>query len=261
MTNDIDIDETGKLLPADKPEKARSMPKRRGKKKAQSSPDPGSDFTQAPSTVYSGPEIRERLLEAVTEDHLKEIAKALEMEGVNPNTIRAQISKLRSKGHLIFQTAVTETETKPRPVEGIIQTAKLPTIVDGQGEIFNAGVEYGMKMIVAGVRLAQELSTMGVAQASPVIRMAKEMREAEAVSSEKLAETAAEEVMGRALAYIDERVKPSKVDIAATPNPMQGIMARIAERVVDQVFNIAGGQKGGGRGAEVSLPPGWEDNR
>ena len=138
-------------------------------------------------TYMTGPEVDGRLLEASSDEELKSIVEVLKLEGVPRGTLSARVTALQRKGKLVFQTAIAERgdETKPLAIEGIIKTMKLPAMVmDGGKEIFDAGVKYGMSALVAGVRLAQELSQMGIAQASPVLRRATEMRKAEGMSAQ-----------------------------------------------------------------------------
>lgn len=143
---------------------------------------------------------------------------------------------------------------KPLPVDFLIRELQLPDISDGTREVFDAGVTYGMKAIIVGVRLAQELSAMGIQQAKPVMEMAKEMRQAEGQAAEVAASQAAAEAAERVAAYFDQK----KPDIAATPNPMMGVMARTMETLLN---NIVGKMTGGVQSGQAQLPPGWVDER
>jgi len=219
----------------------------------------------------SGEEVQERLLEAGSEDELIIVKKTLKLEGVPQGSIDGNISRLKKKGELIFQTAITERgaqQGKPSTVEVIVKDMKLPTIVDGSREVFDAGVNYGMKALIAGVRLAQELSQMGIAQASPVIRMATEMRKAEGVSAQEAGQRAAEDAVAGAVGYMSQvkSEKPEKADIATVPNPMQGILARAMEpalvKAMSGMMGMFGGQPAqtGEQPPQASpLPSGWED--
>lgn len=217
-------------------------------------------------THMPGKEVEQRLLEAGSDEELSGIRNVLKLEGVPDGTIRATISRLKKKGQLVFVTAIAERGegTKQLTVEAIVNSMKLPVIVDGGAKIFDAGVTYGMHALIAGVRLAQELSQMGIAQASPVIRMATEMRKAEAMSAQEAGQVAAENALAGAMQYMSEQ-KGGKVDIATVPNPMMGIMARAMEPALTgafaKMFTMFGGQPQGQVGAqpqsETSLPPGW----
>lgn len=222
----------------------------------------------------SGKEVEKRLLEAESEEDLNTIHNVLKLEGVPDGSIRAIISRLKSKGLLIFQTAVTEYApgTKPLAVEAIIHEMKLPTIImDGGKEIFDAGVTYGMRALVAGVRLAQELSQMGISQASPVIRMAQELRAGAGESAREAGEVAAENAVAGAIGFMSEQ-KPGKVDIATVQNPLMGVMARAMEPALTQALgkmfgSFVGGQpQPSGQGQPSTqpvsnLPPGWSEKK
>lgn len=223
----------------------------------------GDDANQVEGVHMPGKEVEKRLLEAGSSEELDEIHEILKGEGVPDGTVRGTISKLRKKGKLIFETALTETkdgQVQPLPVEAIVKQLKLPIIVDGQHVVFDAGVHYGMNTIVMGIRLAQELSRMGVSQASPVIRMAAEMRKAEGMSAQEAGQVAAENALAGAIQYMSQQ----KADIATVPNPMMGIMARAMEPAIMQVFgNMFGafakqpGQQGQQPQMGTNLPPGW----
>jgi len=43
---------------------------------------------------------------------------------------------------------------KPQPIENLIKNLNLPEVANGTREVFDAGVEYGMKSILIGVRIA-----------------------------------------------------------------------------------------------------------
>ena len=198
----------------------------------------------------SGDEIKERLLEADSEEQLTIIKKTLSMEGVPQGSIDSCVQRLKTKGELIFQTAVTRygDGTKPQAVETIIRGMKLPELVlDGGKEIFDSGVRYGMSALVAGVRLAQELSQMGISQASPVIRMAQELRAGAGESAREAGQVAAENAIAGAMEYLASQQKPQgKVDIATVRDPMMGILARAMEpaltQAMNKMFSAFGGQ-------------------
>lgn len=226
----------------------------------------GSSGEEVSHVVLTGKEVEERLLEAGSEEELKTIHKTLKLEGVPDGTITAIMTRLRKKGQLIFVTALTERGegTKPLAVEAIINEMKLPIIVNGEARVFDAGVGYGMRALIAGVRLAQELSQMGIAQARPVILMATEMRKAEGMSAQEAGQRAAEDALAGAIQYMSEN--KGKVDIATVPNPMMGIMARAMEPAMTQafgkMFGAFGGQptqQSGQAPTGAGLPPGWSD--
>jgi len=220
----------------------------------------------------NGDEIKERLLEADSDAQLAIIKKTLRMEGVPQGSIDSFVSRLKKDGKLIFTTAVTQygDGVKPLAVETIIRDMKLPRtiLVNGGKEIFDAGVTYGMKALVAGVRLAQELSQMGISQASPVIRMAQELRAGAGESAREAGQVAAENALAGAMEYLAQQ-KPGKVDIATVRDPMAGIFARALEPAMTQALGKAfsafglGGQPIQSQTGEqvqqkgINLPLGW----
>ena len=121
---------------------------------------------------------------------------------------------------------------KPLPVENLIRTLNLPEVTDGNREVFDSGVEYGMKSILIGVRIAQELSKMGIEQAMPIIKMAQEMRQAEGQAAQVAAQEAARETAAQVAAYFEQK----KPDIASTPSPMEGMFARVMESTLSRLM-------------------------
>ena len=122
------------------------------------------------------------------------------------------------------------------PLEVLIQELKLPLIVDGQAEVFDAGVEYGVRSVLVGVRVAQELSAMGVQQAVPIIKMAQEMREAEGQAAKIIAAELAEATLEgnrdlkAALVQLGSQIQTSG------PNPLASMMAGVMQPVLGQVM-------------------------
>ena len=122
---------------------------------------------------------------------------------------------------------------KPLPIENLIRGLNLPEVTNGTKEIFDAGVEYGMKSILIGVRVAQELSKMGIEQATPIIKMAQEMRQAEGQAAQVAAQEAARETAAQVSAYFDQK----EPDIASTPSPMEGMFARVMESTLNNLMS------------------------
>lgn len=106
------------------------------------------------------------------------------------------------------------TYAKGSPAEELIQHfAKLPDeIRDGRGEVFESGMKFGLSVAVLGIRMAQELSNLGVSQVKPMIEMTKSMREGEALASKTAAKEAAEEAAGQ----IGEILGPTMQDIRSS---------------------------------------------
>ena len=154
-------------------------------------------------------------------------------------------------------TAVASTgKGKPSPVEALIQELKIPMLADGEAQVFDAGVEYGVRSVLVGVRVAQELSAMGVQQAMPLIKMAQEMRESEAHAAKILAGEFAEATL--------EANKDLKGAITALgnqitvsgPNPFASMLVQGMSPVVGQAFQSLMKYFGGKQLGEALPQPG-----
>ena len=142
---------------------------------------------------------------------------------VAAGSVDAEKSKLKKKGAFQFKQDTTKAlaTNKPLPVEALINELQLPPMVNGTRHIFDSGVEYGMKSILIGVRVAQELSKMGIDQAGPIIRMAQELRQNEGQVAKDTGAAMGAELAGRMFDYLEEKL-PKKADIA-----MAAILTRV----------------------------------
>jgi len=155
-------------------------------------------------------------------------------------TTQALMSHVRNK-HPEVQTERTGASImKAQPIEALIRETRLPEIVNGKAEVFDAGVEYGMRSILIGVRVAQELSKMGIDQASPIIKMAQEMRQTEGQVAKETGIAMGAEMAGRMFDFLEQRL-PQKADIAMAPDPMRGLMARNMETMFNRLLGMVGG--------------------
>ena len=151
------------------------------------------------------------------------------------------------------QTTAVATK-KQSPLEQLVQELKLPVMVDGQAEIFDSGVEYGVRSVLVGVRVAQELSAMGVQQAVPIIKMAQEMRESEGQAAKIIAaELAGATLEGNrdlkaALQQLGSQIQTSG------PNPMASMMAGVMQPVLGQAMQQMMGSFMGGA-MPGAMPP------
>jgi hypothetical protein len=134
------------------------------------------------------------------------------------------------------ETTTAVVKKGQSPLEQLVSDLKLPLIVDGQAEVFDAGVEYGVRSVLVGVRVAQELSAMGVQQAVPIIKMAQEMREAEGQAAKVIASELAEATLEgnkdlkAALGQLGNQMQVSG------PNPFASMMAGVMQPVLGQVM-------------------------
>ncbi len=138
---------------------------------------------------------------------------------------------------------------KGSPPEAIIESMDLP-IVDGQIAGFESGMKFGARMVVMGVRIAQELSALGIQQVKPLIELARDARSGE----EAAAKNAAIEAAQGAASLVQQNLAPYLANIgkSAETNPMQGMMARTMEPIIQRLM---GGLLPGGAGPQQAT--GW----
>lgn len=117
------------------------------------------------------------------------------------------------------------------PLEMLVKDLELPALVNGQAEVFDAGVHYGVSSVLMGVRVAQELSAMGVQQASPIIKMAQEMRESEGQAAQVIAGQLAEATLDNNRGIL-EAIKAQGV--ASSPNPMLTALTQTMMPILQQ---------------------------
>lgn len=150
--------------------------------------------------------------------------------------------------------------------EAIVKSADVPAVV---GEDFKTGLEFGMNMIILGVRVAQELSAIGVQQARPLVDMARDMRAGELAAAKAGAQEAGREAavtVGKeimpAVMSLDQRL--SEMERPASTDPVKAMMVKIMEPIIQNTMkafmppgmqNVLPGTK---PGEGVSLPDGWE---
>jgi len=100
---------------------------------------------------------------------------------------------------------------------------------------FNEGVSYGANSILAGIRAAQALSSLGVSQATPVIQMAKEMRQAEGQAAQAIASELAQAMSAGNREILAALQNLNVSAQAASPNPVQrmlGMMQAIPQMLI-----------------------------
>lgn len=137
---------------------------------------------------------------------------------------------------------------KGAPPEAIIESISVP-IADGEAETFEQGMKFGMSTVVLGVRVAQELASIGGQQAKPILDMARAMREGEAMAAKGAADEAAykaassiQQTFGPMIASIQESSKigaggadPMKAMMVRTMEPlMKGLLGRLVPGMSDQ---------------------------
>jgi len=104
-------------------------------------------------------------------------------------------------------------------LERLVNELTLPELVDGQSEVFDSGVRFGIKSVLVGVQVAQVLSAMGVQQAVPIIKMAQEMRQSENQAAHVVAGELAQAVMNANREVINAlgSLKPQSASADADP--------------------------------------------
>lgn len=183
--------------------------------------------------------IRARVLEATDEESLSNIRQQLKEEGEKPGSIDAVVSELRKKGRLKFgekSTAITKT----LPVEAIVDQMEMPVGVDGA---FIAGMKYEAFNIIRGIRLAQELSKMGIDQASPIIKMAQEMRESEGQAAKIIAGELAEATLEGNKELRQSIWQLGQQITASGANPMMGYMMPLIMPEIQKLMARFSGQQ------------------
>lgn len=129
----------------------------------------------------------------------------------------AVVDKVKKKTTDVTLRADKELRSyaKGSPAEDLIQHfARLPDEMrdNVQGEVFESGMKFGLSVAVLGIRMAQELSNLGVSQVKPLIDMTKSMREGEALA----AKTAAIEAANEAAGQIGEIIGPTLQDVRSS---------------------------------------------
>ena len=153
-------------------------------------------------------------------------------------TNQALLSHIRSK-HPDGGTALV---ARGQPLDLAVSRLQVPAVPEeynGQATIywagFNKGVRYGADTILAGIRAAQDLSSLGIAQATPIIKMAQEMRQAEGQAAQALASEFAQAVQGSNQTILEALHNLNLSQQAGSTNPMQRMVAMIQS--IPQMMN------------------------
>lgn len=213
-------------------------------------PDYLKDDPPAGKTKY----IKWGLMHGITEEKLEEegynvrsiaiCAQELEKDGYRQRPKREKV------GRSVATTGKTGVQVfaKGSPPEALIEAISVP-LGDGQAPAFEKGIKFGANLIVLGVRVAQELSNLGVQQARPIIDMARSMREGEALAAKSAAMEAATEAAG----MVAQQFGPAIANLtkSSEADPMKGMMARTMEPIIQRLMNqfLPGG--------DAPLPSDW----
>lgn len=160
-------------------------------------------------------------------------------EGSNPRSVdicaqeleKAGLRKRLPKGRPGTELTPTGKQgiqifAKGSPPEALIESMAFP-LVDGETKGFEHGMKFGASIVVLGVRIAQELSGIGIQQARPLVEMARDMRSGEAAA----AKNAAAEAAMLAAAQIQQNLAPLLAGLgrAQETDPMKSMMVRTME--------------------------------
>jgi len=185
-------------------------------------------------------QIETLLLEGVPEDEIIS-------QGFNPNSVRIVAFDLEKTGTRKRPTKAMRTTrngsaavTKALPPEALVESMQVPGTVPPS---FEQGMKFGMSCIVIGVRLAQEMSAIGIQQAKPLVEMARDMRSGEQAA----AKSATIEAAGVAADHVQQSIIPilqnmdtrmREMEIERSPhissdsdNPLRGMMSGMVENL------------------------------
>lgn len=140
--------------------------------------------------------------------------------------------------------ADTKSPAKAQPLDVAISNLRVPMIPEqfnGAANIywsgFNEGVSYGANTILAGIRAAQDLSSLGIAQATPIIKMAQEMRQSEGQAARIIAgELAQATLESNREGNREIMAALNKQTTAQSPNPMLLMMTQAMSPMFQQVM-------------------------
>jgi len=182
-------------------------------------------------------QVRTRLLEGATREELL-------AEGFNKSTISTVASEVKKEtGSRKPIGRAPQTTPKGMPIfakgsppEAIIESIEIPEVANGGGFAFEQGIKFGMSLVTIGIRMAQELSGIGIMQAKPLLDMAKSMREGEAIAAKNAAGEAAMEAAG----LVRESMMPVLTNLqsreTAGGDPMKNMMVKTMEPIMQKVM-------------------------
>jgi hypothetical protein len=207
-------------------------------------------------------EIREKIARGYTFEQLTK------QFGYAPTTVRQEMAKVvypASEGKIDGELPATYKRTEILEPEALLRR-----YVDGS---YEDQLELrGMMKMRAAMLMVMDLINLrkGDAEAfalevKPIIELMKETRAEQDAAADRargssvdIATKAAQETAETVVNYLEQK-KSEKPDIASTPDPIKGFMARAMETMWNQINSklFGGGQQGG----TTQLPPGWSDMR
>lgn len=183
--------------------------------------------------------------------------------GVNPSTVRICAQELEKDGYrrrpkkpkdadlAVYKGAgrggPIRVYPQGSPPEALINAIELP-IDSNEAKIFEKGLKTGASLLVLGVRVAQELSAIGVQQAKPIMDMARSMREGEAAAAKSAAQDAAQEAATKMGGVFGPHLSQMEAQIAGLAStvqsgggqqdPMRAMLVRTIEPMFKQMMGM-----------------------
>lgn len=166
---------------------------------------------------------------------------------------------------------------KGAPAEAIVETLGPPD-VPGADQFFK-GMNYGMKLIIMGVRIGQDLAGSGIAMAKPLIELTKEVRANEHAAVQEAVETATQEAATNAATQVMNEVSPylgklnellentdlleKKIKPDVEVNEMKGMMMEIMKPMIKQITSkLTKSLTGIDSGTDSNaIPEGWTEEK
>ena len=201
--------------------------------------------------------IRRRLLEAADAEDLSWIHQQLREEGEKPGTIDAVVHELRKKGLLKFDDARPSSSRSGTPrdlvpvMRSFIEEVYVPRPVDGRDgywDGYEAGTRRARQDLFLSLLALQQLSSLGVQQAQPLVAMAKELRSE--VNPSEVAQAAVQQALSSILPQILSTVREQAV--AGSPDPVSSMMTRLIEPYLSNMMSMFMG----GLGVPGGMMPG-----
>jgi hypothetical protein len=185
--------------------------------------------------------IKRRFKEATDDEGLDRVDNELRTEGYKVENIQPRKTERRQELKKEQRALVAHKGSGSLTAEEIVENLPWPMDVDGKVDhVFVAGMKYEAMNVIRGIRLAQELSKLGIDQATPIIKMAQEMRQTEGQVAKETGIAMGSEIAGRMFDFMEQRL-PQKADIAMAPDPMKGLVARNMEMMFNRLLGMVGG--------------------
>jgi len=165
------------------------------------------------------------------------------------STVSEVKAEMEEKGELPFASDNRKlVPMREQPLEAIIENIEFPNMNCRE---FKKTARFILSLVVLGVRMTQELSTIGIQQGKPVIEMAKEMRQSEYQAAQALAEQ-----IGTHMAQGNrELLNAIRQQGAASTSPMEQLMADMLRQVLSQLMSKTMGMFAGQAQPGISFAP------